>query len=333
MAGDLTNAVAGSGRWVGTVGYRWLYSDRHFTEDSESPERQSLETDVRNDIHSFDVSATYGINDRWSATFTIPFIYADRSSLYEHAETFADFQDKGNRHTMRAGGMGDVRLTTDYWLFDPHEHHNGNLALGFGFDAPTGDDKAADLVHRRSGAVYRPVDSSIQPGDGGWGIVLQMQGFQKIAKNLFGYVGGFYLITPEEQTDTELTIADLPILQGLIAPEIRFNSIPDQYSGRFGLSYMVWPEKGIALSLGPRIDGVPANDVIGGDMGFRRPGLSIGVEPGISWSHNRHNFSLTTPVAVYRYRERSAPEDKLGRPAGDSAFADFTVFATYSLRF
>jgi hypothetical protein len=333
MSGDLTNVMAGTGRWVGTVSYRWLHSDRHFSEDSEATERQELGTDVRNDIHSIDASATYGINDRWSVTMTVPFTYADRSSIYEHASTFAEFSDNSRRHTMHAGGLGDVRLVTDYWLFDPEVHHEGNLSLGAGFSAPTGDDKASDVAHRSTGDVIRPVDPSIQPGSGGWGIILEMQAFQKITERLFGYIGGYYMITPQEQNNTELTIADLPILSGLITKEIRHDTIADQYSGRFGVSYMLWPEKGLALSIGPRIDGVPANDVIGGDMGFRRPGFSIGVEPGLAWSHGRHNFSLTAPAALYRFRERSAPEDKLGRPAGDAAFADFTLFATYSLRF
>ena len=332
VACDATNIMASEGRWVGSISYRWLYSDRHFTEDSEAPERQEIGNDVRNNIHSFDVSASYGINDRWSVTFTMPFTYADRSSIYEHAASFPEFSDPSRRNTMHAGGLGDVRLVTDYWLFDPH-NHNGNLSFGVGFSAPTGDDRASDVVHRSSGEVVRPVDPSIQPGSGGWGIILEMQGFQKIMGNLFGYVGGFYTITPQEQTDTELTIADLPFLQALLTEDIRHNTIADQYSGRLGVSYFVWPEKGLALSLGPRIDGVPAHDLIGGDMGFRRPGFSVGVEPGLSWTYKRHNFSLTTPVAVYRFRERSAPEDKLGRPAGDAAFADFTVFATYSLRF
>jgi hypothetical protein len=320
-------------RWVGSVSYRWLYSDRHFTEDSEQPERYDLGTDVRNDVHSFDVSATYNINTQWSMTFTLPFIYADRSSVYEHATTFAEFADPSRRATMHAGGLGDVRLVTDFWVWDPHTHMDGNLALGIGIEAPTGDDKASDIVQRSTGPVYRPVDPSIQPGDGGWGIILQMQGYQKLAKNLYGYVGGVYMITPEEQNDTEFTIADLPIVQGLLTDALRHNTIADLYSGRIGVSYVILPEKGLSLSLGARIDGVPANDAVGGSEGFRRPGFSIAVEPGISYTYKRHNFSVTTPVALYRFRERTVVEEELGRPAGDSAFADFVVYATYSLRF
>ena len=333
LPGDFTNFMASASRWVGSVSYRWLYSDRHFTEDSEQPERQELGTEVINDVHSVDVSATYGISDRWSVTFTLPFSYADRSSIYEHAATFAEFSDTSRRSTMHAGGLGDVRLVTDYWLFDTHKHMDGNIAFGIGLEAPTGDDKASDIVNRSTGPVYRPVDPSIQPGDGGWGIILQMQGYQKLAQNLYGYVGGAYMLTPEEQSDTEFTIADLPILQGLLTEELRHNTIADQYTGRFGLTYFVLPEKGLSLSLGPRIDGVPANDAIGGSLGFRRPGFSISVEPGISLAYKQHNFSVTTPVAVYRFRERSAAEDLLDRSAGDSAFADFLVFATYSIRF
>src|SRR5664279_5611135 len=66
--------------------------------------------DVINDVSSFDVAATYGINERWSATLSVPFIDADRSSLYEH--------DFIHRHTMYASGLGDIRLVSDVWLLD-----------------------------------------------------------------------------------------------------------------------------------------------------------------------------------------------------------------------
>src|SRR5438309_444254 len=82
------------------------------------------------------------------------------SSLYEH--------DFIHRHTMHAGGLGDMRILTDLWLLAPHKHMDGNIALGLGVKVPTGDDKAADISYRTTGPVTRPVDPSIQPGDGGW---------------------------------------------------------------------------------------------------------------------------------------------------------------------
>ena len=49
------------GTWQASVGYRWLYSDRHFIGGQEQPQRQALGTDVRNDSHFVDTTITYGI--------------------------------------------------------------------------------------------------------------------------------------------------------------------------------------------------------------------------------------------------------------------------------
>src|SRR5258708_6383207 len=83
-AGDLTNTVIAPNGWQGSVAYRWFKSDRHFVGDVEQPQRQANGSEVINDVHSFDVSATYGINPRWSGTISFPFFTAERSSLYEH---------------------------------------------------------------------------------------------------------------------------------------------------------------------------------------------------------------------------------------------------------
>ena len=65
---------------------------------------------------------TYGITERWSVGLDIPYIDAERESLFEHTD--------GQRHSMYSSGLGDIRLVTDYWLFDTHKHMNGNIALG-----------------------------------------------------------------------------------------------------------------------------------------------------------------------------------------------------------
>jgi hypothetical protein len=313
---------------LGSLSYRFYESGRHYVGDEEQTQRERLGNNVINDVHTFDVAATYGFSPRWSVTLDIPFMLAARSSLYEH--------DFVNRHTMHSGGLGDLRLVTDYWLLDPHQHMDGNIALGIGFKAPTGDDQEADIAYRSEadgGPTLRPVDPSVQPGDGGWGIILELQAYRKIARNLYGYLQGSYTMTPEEQNNTQFTLADIPRFAALLTPLRTYNSIPDQYFGRGGLSYTIWPSKGVVFSLGGRIEGVPAYDAIGGSMGFRRPGYTVSVEPGISWSGKRNSFSLNTPVAVYRNRVRSAPETALGLPTGDAAFADFSILASFTHRF
>src|ERR1051325_5894056 len=325
IPGDFTNTMALSHKWLGTVSYRYYESYKHFVGDVEQPQREQLGNNVINQVHTFDVAATYGFNERWSATLTFPFSSADRSSLYEH--------DFTNRHSMHAGGLGDIRVATDVWLLDPCKFREGNVALGLGFKAPTGDDKASDTAFRATGPVTRPVDPSIQPGDGGWGIILELQGYQRLWRNLFGYVQGSYTLTPEEQNGTEVTLADIPRFAASLTPLRTHDSIPDQYFGRGGLSYVLWPEQGLAFSLGARIEGVPVYDAIGGSMGFRRPGYTISVEPGLSWAYKKNSLSLYTPVAVSRNPERSAPEIALGRPGGDAAFADYSILASFNHRF
>src|SRR5207247_7558499 len=94
IPGDFTNTMSLANRWVGSADYRWYESFRHFRGEVEQPQREALGNNVINDDHSFNVVATYGFNDRLSATINFPFIHAEMSTLYE--------QDLTYRHTMLA---------------------------------------------------------------------------------------------------------------------------------------------------------------------------------------------------------------------------------------
>ena len=317
-------------RLSGTVSYRWYESARHFggrtragvwlDGDVENTDREKYHQQMINRVSLVNVSLSYGFTERWTATLDLPYLDAERSSVFEHTD--------GRRHSMRSSGLGDVRLAVDCWLFDPHQHMNGNIALGIGVKAPTGDEKSSDTSYRAGGPVHRPVDQSIQPGDGGWGLILQLQAYQKIVQNLHGYAQGSYLFSPREQNDTQTVVGDL-----MPRGPMTFNSISDQYFGRSGFSYVVWPARGLTLSLGGRIEGVPVYDAIGDSLGYRQPGCTVSIEPGISWMGKKNSFSILAPVAVYRNRERSAPETQLGRRGGDASFADFSILASFTHQF
>ena len=87
------------------------------------------------------------------------------------------------------------------------------------------------------------------------------------------------------------------------------------------------------LLLGGRIEGVPVFDAIGGSLGYRQPGYTVSIEPGLTWDGKRNSLSILAPVAVYRNRQRSAAEMAMGRPGGDASFADFSILATFTHRF
>ncbi len=304
---------------MATVAYRYFQSSRVFNANGDEV-IPPLGNDTYVDL--FDVAATYGVTKRLSLTLELPIQYGSRTNAFEH--------DGVHVHTMRAAGIGDMRLTANVLVLDPGRHPDQNISLGLGVKAPTGDDAVTDTSFRPTGPELRPVDSAIQPGDGGWGIILSGNAFAKVYKNTFAYVSGYYLINPRETNGVQPVSGDLPGFnkgdKGLMV-----NSVPDQVSVRGGVTHAIWPALGLAVSLGARWEGIPAHDLIGGSDGWRLPGFSVSIEPGISISHGRDFLSVTAPVAVYRYGIPSVPLVRVHSPtAGRASFADYQINLTYS---
>ncbi len=302
------------GQWEASVNYRYLPTHNGYIGDQVWPQYPEVQG-ARIRIHSIDVQVTYAFSSRYSATLTMPFVRGEISSLFEH---------NGTRHATSAGGLGDIRLIGSAWLLDPETHKDGNLSLGVGVKAPTGNEKATGTFYTSTGPETRTVHMGIQPGDGGWGIQLELAGYRKIIERLHGYVSGFYLINPREQQDAITTVA--------IYGQFRNLSVPDQYLGRVGLSYAVWPEQGLSLSVGGRTDGVPSRDLVGGSEGFRLPGLALYVEPGVSWTRGEGTFNFYAPVLTYANRTKNIYDDRYGGH-GPGAFADHLLIASFTRRF
>lgn len=327
-SGTSGSAILQEGEWQISSNYRYFKSFRHFRGDEEQPERITAGTEVINYSHALDLTLSYAFNNRLYANVTLPFVYNERSSLYEHGRT--------ERHESYSKGLADMRIGAGLWLFSPEKYQNGNVALGLGIKLPTGDYAATDEFYNvgENGATQvRPVDQSIQPGDGGVGIALDLQAFQTIATGLAVYANAFYLINPRETNGTR-TFRET--LNATLANE-SIMSVPDQYAARLGLSYAT-PLNGMGVSLGGRIEGVPVEDLIGGSQGFRRPGYALSVEPGISYLKNQWALNLNVPVAVYRNRQQSVTDKEVISPTGearhgDAAFADYLISVGIAFRF
>jgi hypothetical protein len=308
------------------MNYRYFKSFRHFRGTDEEPDRVSNNTEVINHSHAWDFFLTYGITDRWYASATVPTVINSRSSLYEHG--------REQRNTTFSRGMADIRLGAGFWLLQPELHPNGNIAVGFGFKLPTGNYNATDLFYNvgpNGEPQVRPVDQSIQPGDGGFGVTVDFQIYQKIAEDMFGYGSGFYLFNPRETNGIRTFRETLsPILQNEA-----IMSVPDQYSLRLGLSYSA--SSRISTSLGARFDCVPVEDLIGGSEGFRRPGNVLSIDPGIAYMYNNLSLNLNIPFAVRRDRPQSITDRQTERATGeprngDAAFADYVINFAVSYR-
>ncbi len=293
------------GHFEADVFYRYLNSDVVFMGTEEQPDL--YDRGGRHEIHSFDVNVSYGLTRRVAVSAALPFMHDD----------FSNIHGDGKRHSGSSGGLGDVRLVGSTWVFDPLDHPYGNINLGVGVKFPTGDDRATDDYHLANGqTTLRPVDIAGQPGDGGFGVMLQLQAYQKLVENLFGYLSGFYLLNPRDENGTERPSPSSTVV----------NSVPDQYLGRSGFSYVVWPKHGLSISVGGRVDGIPSHDLWGDSDGFRRAGYSVYVDPGLNWSVGKNVLSVNVPVAVMRNLERT-------KYSSAGGFADYLVVAGFSRQF
>ena len=319
-------------QWVAIVSYRYFHSFRDFQGDHEV-HIPLVANDTYIDV--FDLSITYALTKRLSFSWEIPFQYGSRTNKVEH--------DLIHVHTMRAAGMGDWRFTGNYLLLDPDKYPNQNITLGLGLKVPTGEDAATDYSYRATGAVLRPVDSAIQPGDGGWGIIFSGHAFTSLSfaglpftsvfKNTFAYLDATYLVNPQEFSSTQTEYGDIPDFTAGDRGEM-FNSVPDQFVMRAGITGPVWPDQGIAGTLGVRWEGIPSHDLIGGSDGYRVPGYSVSIEPGLSMTRGPHSIGITTPVAFYRKGLPAVPDVRIHSPfAGIASFADFQINVTYSFVF
>jgi hypothetical protein len=319
-SGDQSALYLAPNEWVASVTYRYFDSFRDFNSSGQQVSVPLIKNETS--VDAFVVSATYAVNRRLNLELDFPIQYGSRTNMDEH--------DGVHVHTMRASGVGDLRLSANVSLLDPAKHPNQNISLGLGVKAPTGDDAARDYSFRPTGPELRPVDPAIEPGDGGWGILLSGNAFALVCKDTFAYANGSYLINPRNMNGVHTINYDVPDFtagdRGLM-----FNSVPDGYFARAGLTHGVWAPNGFDVSLGGRIDGVPVHDLIGGSNGWRLPGFSVSIEPGISFSRGRDFFGISTPVALYRQGLPSVPLTRTHNPlVGIASFSDFQINLTYS---
>src|SRR5437773_2005382 len=322
VIGTDSDAYARPRAWQVSTSYRWQKSHRHFVGSEEQVDRAADSSEVVNRIHLLDVSVRYNLSLRTSVSLGVPIILASRSSpIRDQTRAVID------RSVVQARGLSDITLSARRWMLAPDKRPRGNFTLGLGLKLPTGDPDHEDVRKQFTNGTITtsvaPVDQSIQPGDGGFGFNVEGFGFLKLGR-FVTYGSGSYLFNPRETNNTDRGGGN-PITARL--------SVADQYLARVGLA-TTFKMKGGSLtsSVGGRLEGVPADDIIGGSRGFRRPGYAVSIEPGLTYLRGRSGFSLGVPIAVYRNRTRSYA-DRLSGGHGDAAFADYLILATVSRAF
>ncbi len=322
MIGAQGSAYLEPEKWMFGLGYRYQYSHRHFVGRREQEDRGHENSEVKNYLHLFDLSMTYGLSEQTTLTLSVPYQIADRT------QQNGDFPDDPRRNT-HANGFGDVSLIARRWMFDVKENVDQNIALGFGFKMPTGDPSTEDsrkVLNEDTGEpeiIVQTNDQSIQPGDGGIGFSVELQAFKRFGQ-FTPYAQGSYLFNPEE---------DNGVLTGRSRAGEEIMSVPDQYILRAGSMFVVPSIEKFSFGLGGRMEGIPTGDVFGGSDGFRRPGYAISVEPQLIFVPDAKNvFSLSVPIALIRNRQQSKSDDTNERH-GDAAFADWILLLSWTHKF
>jgi hypothetical protein len=311
-----SGAILMKGEFLLGFNNRYFESYKHFRGTVEETERVENGTQVINNSYFADLTLNYGFADRWFAAVTVPYVHHLRSSLYEHGGN-----SLGDRRTTSASGLSDIRAGVGYWLFDPAKHPLFNYSVALGIKLPTGSYAATDEFYNQGSTKdstwVRVVDQSIQPGDGGYGITLDIQGYHSLSKSFMLYTNLYYMSNPMEDNGV------------LTRSGSQYFSCPDQYAARLGLTWTT-PVKGLAFGIGGRWEGVPSDDLVGSSAGYRRPGYVISADPTLTYTLKKFTFNLNLPVAVERNRVQSY-QDKVDTEntgvykIGDAAFADYVV--------
>ena len=174
--------VKDSTGWSLTANTRYFKSYKHYVGMVEQKERVELGTEVINHTFGLDLFFQKHFNRRTSLGFNIPVISNARSSMYEHGGNTGGPSARRSTHSF---GLGDIRAALYYWLAELAKGSKWNVQVGLGFKLPTGDYRYQDYFYKNDTTkTLGPVDQSIQLGDGGTGITLELNGYYAFSHEL-----------------------------------------------------------------------------------------------------------------------------------------------------
>ena len=304
-----------------TIGERHQFSYQHYVGDAYQEYRAQLANQVENRINLVTTNLTYQWTPRISFEVDAPWLFASRKT-----------QNSPIKYA--ASGVGDTIVGFNTWIRNPLHATRSNVSVGLGLLIPTGNDDVTNTVNSNTTGtgspveVTAPVDYSIQPGNGGWGMMMQWAGYAQIGKKMTFYTDGDYIAT-QGGTNGVARGAKLNPAQ----PLNNYAAISDQYLLEAGVLVPVLPEHGLGATFGPRDEGVPAKNLFPvSNDGFRRPGYAVTLGPGLEYTHGANLFTAGVYKAIHRDRTTSYPDSVYGSH-GDAAFAQYVWLASVTHRF
>ncbi len=241
-----------------TTGFRTYNSFRHYVGTVYQEQRAIKHNAIVNHVDLFELDLNYQLTPRLSVIASVPGMEASRHGQASPLNVY------------RSGGIGDVTVGVQSWVFRPPTENHGNVNFSAQLKLPTGiNDAKGRKISSNGTSKVQPFDESIQPGDGTWGFSLATEAYHPLYWKTAAYFTGSWLFSPQDTTG---------VLTFRSAPGENVVSATDQYLWRGGISRPVTGVKllrGLALSVGGRMEGVPVRDALGKSNGFRRPGYVI----------------------------------------------------------
>ena len=296
---NLTDNAFSISDWQLNINTRYFKSFRDFKEKVDQKTPGQNEAVVKS--YSMDISISRMMKSGWSLNLSLPIASNSREASLEHGGP------NTTRHITRSFGLGDIRLTAYKWLLKPTVRQRGNIQLGLGLKLPTGDYKYQDYFYRNdSTKILSAVNPSIQLGDGGTGIITEVNLFYILnaARTISFYGNFYYLVNPREQNGTAITNGRIPPRIDSLANNIIL-SVADQFSLRAGFYFNLnnW-----AFSAGIRNEGSPVEDLVGGSEGVRRAGHNLSLEPGIIYKLKKVSVYAYLPFIIDRKISQNLPD-------------------------
>ena len=320
---NLTDNAFTTSDWQLNINNRYFKAYKDYKGTKNQNTAKQNESVVRS--FSTDISIGRLLRNGWSLDLSIPFASNSRETSLEHGGP------NTTRHTTHSFGIGDIRFTAYKWLLSPRVTQKGNIQVGLGIKFPTGAYNYQDFFYRNDSVkVLAAVNPSIQLGDGGTGIIAEVNTFYYLnkQKTLSFYGNFYYMANPREQNGTAITFGRIPSRIDSLSNNI-FLSVADQYSVRAGINYSL--KNKLAFSLGIRDEGTPTEDILGGSEGVRRAGHNISIEPGIIYKFKKASFYAYIPVITGRETKQTLSDRYKTKYTGvytltPGGFGNFQVF-------
>ena len=262
-----------------------------------------------------DVSVSYSLSSRTTLQATLPIVNNQFSSLLPPLGS-----SRSERYSWGANGLGDMTLYAQHWMLKPADHPFGNFAFGVGMKIPTGQWNLQRVIPNENGegantrAAWPP---SMQPGDGGTGIIFGASAFKNIRQSGFLrgntlFASASYLCNPHDTNGTASVVQALGVP---LAPQFSsalVNSVTDSYMVTTGISIKLphtWDKphlKGLRGRIAYEWQGIPRYDLIGGSHGFRQPGYTMTIAPGFTYAYGHGMLIAEVPLTFNQYIDPSA---------------------------